>query len=588
MGTSISASSKSTTGARGQIASQCSGSAATTEQKLSKDASASQPAIAAASSLVPQTTLPLAQSAGSQLEGAQADSDQMQATSSRSTQDSGGVQSSPASPGFADSSPRLETFDPAQTQAASVPSAETSDSSIEVHATDDPWPAESSSLPGKLGGAALQAASSPIASSVPPEQSDPAKGLQAADSSASESDLTSATEQVGQGAATVRQGMIEAAAPASATDHGDMAELPDLLGNFAGSEINAKVSGNESLPASRADEFTARVNPVAASKAESLVSAPGKTTLHSAVVSDNVVTEATGQQVTDPKFASAQVLSSASAGQAASSQLDANPQSPNAASPLPKDAAAGTSAIPPSGASYAGSSDGGAHTSLADASAGGGKPGQQNGQSSGDNPASVVSIAPSSLSDPGPDPAANLFGVHAPAATVTHTNMSAPQATPPPSAPATTLSAWQNYDGGAGSLVRSASLSGSANSAEMHVEFRSGVLGPLEVHTVMHDGAIGAEIHVQGQEAHTLLAAGLPSLERALGERNLRVENIAVYQDQAGGGMSGGGKQNPDSSPSPQHPVLPWDNLPQATNAASGSAEDEELANPAAGLSIRA
>ena len=82
--------------------------------------------------------------------------------------------------------------------------------------------------------------------------------------------------------------------------------------------------------------------------------------------------------------------------------------------------------------------------------------------------------------------------------------------------------------------MRSASLNDSANGAEMHVELRSGALGPLEVHAVVHEGSVGAEIHVQGQEAHTLLAAGLPSLERALGERNLRVENIAVYQDHAG------------------------------------------------------
>ena len=138
--------------------------------------------------------------------------------------------------------------------------------------------------------------------------------------------------------------------------------------------------------------------------------------------------------------------------------------------------------------------------------------------------------------------------------------------------------------------MRSASLTDSASGAEMHVELRTGALGPLEVHAVVHEGSVGAEIHVQGQEAHTLLAAGLPSLERALGERNLRVENISVYQDQTGGGASGGGKQDPHSgsSPSPQRQALPWDSPPQASNSASGSLEDEELANPAAGLSVRA
>jgi flagellar hook-length control protein FliK len=124
----------------------------------------------------------------------------------------------------------------------------------------------------------------------------------------------------------------------------------------------------------------------------------------------------------------------------------------------------------------------------------------------------------------------------------------------------------------------------------MHVEFLSGALGPMELHAVVNGGSVGAEIHVQGQEAHTLLAAGLPSLERALGERNLRVENISVYQDHAGGGASGGEKQNQQSGsdPSAQQQVLPWTNSPQADPAASGSLDGEESTNPAAGLSVRA
>ena len=124
----------------------------------------------------------------------------------------------------------------------------------------------------------------------------------------------------------------------------------------------------------------------------------------------------------------------------------------------------------------------------------------------------------------------------------------------------------------------------------MHVELRSSSLGPLEVHTLVNGGVVGAEIHVQGPEAHTLLAAGLPSLEHALGERNLRVENLAVYQDQVGGGMSGGAKQNPHSgsSPSSERQGFTWDSPAPAKRAASSSREDEDLANPASGLSVRA
>jgi flagellar hook-length control protein FliK len=124
----------------------------------------------------------------------------------------------------------------------------------------------------------------------------------------------------------------------------------------------------------------------------------------------------------------------------------------------------------------------------------------------------------------------------------------------------------------------------------MHVELRSGPLGPLEVHAVVREGSVGAEIHVQGQEAHTLLAAGLPSLERALADRNLRVENIAVYQNHAGGGMGGNERQNPQSgsSPSPHHPALLRGNPPQHRENAGSSLEGEESPNPACGLSVRA
>jgi hypothetical protein len=68
------------------------------------------------------------------------------------------------------------------------------------------------------------------------------------------------------------------------------------------------------------------------------------------------------------------------------------------------------------------------------------------------------------------------------------------------------------------------------------------------------------------------------------------MENVAIYHDQVGGGISGGEKQDQrsGSSPSPQHQVLPWDSPSQPSSATSGSWEDEESANPATGLSVRA
>jgi Flagellar hook-length control protein FliK len=227
---------------------------------------------------------------------------------------------------------------------------------------------------------------------------------------------------------------------------------------------------------------------------------------------------------------------------------------------LQNDVTQGSNAAQSSVFAAAGSTASNSHGNAFDTSTGSqGKSGRQNAPGSGDGPATtfIHGIAIS----PGPDPAGSLLTAHTPSIPASHTITSTPPEPPSSSAAqhSTTLSAWQNYDGGAGRIVRSASLTESASGAEMHVELRSGPMGPIEVHTVVHDGSVGAEIHVQGPEAHSLLAAGLPSLERALTDRNLRVENIAVYQDHTGGGIGGGGRQDSssDSPPSPHQPALP-------------------------------
>jgi flagellar hook-length control protein FliK len=297
-----------------------------------------------------------------------------------------------------------------------------------------------------------------------------------------------------------------------------------------------------------------------ASKSENSVSIPAKVILHPAPVSGSPATEVAWLKGTETEAASAQAPITSSASPVPSPQLDANSQASKPATVLQKDSAPETTGIQPNSAVAANSSEGEAHASLADASTGGhGKSGQQSGTASGDNTAGFTTFAPNVATNPPSDPGISLLTAHASSVPATHANPTTPQAPPSSNEPPTTLSAWQNYDGGAGKIVRSASLSDSANGAEMHVELRTGALGPLEVHAVVHEGSVGAEIHVQGQEAHTLLAAGLPSLERALGERNLRVENISVYQDQTGGGASGGGKQDPHSgsSPTPQRQALP-------------------------------
>ncbi|MGA2982701.1 MAG: flagellar hook-length control protein FliK [Terriglobia bacterium] len=519
--------------------------------------------------------------------------------------------------------------------AAPLFGSEASGSSTPLYRTDHAAPAESSILGGNFAGAGLAAASNLTPSVAQTPQAASASGMEASDSSTpafatespelaefstltgsfaganlqAASNTTLPTGQVGQASGSLGPEASDSSTPVSATESSELAEFSSLLGNLAGADINVKASGNESQSAP--DRFTTKSTPVAAGtlssglrmtavdsvqvppapKSKIFVDIPAKAVLRSPQVSGSVTAEVSGQKVTEPEPASAQPPPMTSASSVAPLQPDVNPQPAPAATTLQNDTAPEATAIQSSGTAYTNSGETGAHANLSDASTSGqGKSGQQSGTALGGNPAIVIPNAPGNTTPPAADSTTNLLAPHASSVPISHANASAPQTSPPPSQPSATLSVWQNYDGGAGSIVRSASLSGSVNGAEMHVELRSGALGPLEVHAVMHEGSLGAEIHVQGQEAHTLLAAGLPSLERALGERNLRVENIAVYQDQAGGGMSGGGKQDTHSgsSPSPQHQVLPWDSPPQASKSASGSAEDEELANPATGLSVQA
>lgn len=560
-------------------------------------------------------------------------------------------QESQTSPDLTSAWPQPGQFE--QAQAAPGPGSEALESSAPLFPIDHPERAAYSTLPVKSAGADWQAASNPMPSSVPTEPSAPVTGPHASDSPTpfSATDYPEVAEyssplgnstgadlqgsnpslsisRVGQGPPRSALEQHDSPTPASAIDSPEREDISTLLGRFSGTEISVKVSGDESQQATAPVESATISTPVAAEtlnsaprtvavdavqvpaapRGEDLVTHAVREALHSTPVSSSVVTEAAWQKGNELESASANLPRSSSAGvglpvsswasanpplsspaiSAAALQVDTKSQPATLTAILPKDAAPEANGVQPIGevSSYSGGSA--AHTTLADSSTGG-KSWQQNGQTSRDNPASLITIAPGVTNNPA-DSAASLLATHAPSPPASPAHVSAPPVPPSSGQAPATLSAWQNYDGGAGSIVRSASLTGSANGAEMHVEFRTGALGPMEVHAVVSGGSVGAEIHVQGQEAHTLLAAGVPALERALGERNLRVENIAVYQDHAGGGTSGGEKQDQQSgsNPSAQHQVLLWGNPPQSSAAAGGSLDGEELANPAVGLSVRA
>jgi hypothetical protein len=575
-------------------------------QPLSPSLSSPEPASAAAWFAERQAVSAPATPVGQPQGGTQSDSKQVQAASAAPTQDPGlegearsqsalwpgsghehpaHIQAIPALPPNPEIPAQASSVAPASQPESPTPTVglSASDPSASLNVLDYPEQGALSSLPTSFANAVVSTSSSSPRPVDPPEQGPP----------------------VPRGAAS---GNFMSS---SATDQSTLTEVSGLLGKFAGAEVSFKFPGNPSpqspapgIPATVSDPSSASVlangmrkgtgdaTAIASTPtSEVLTAAPERWGHQSAGFRANGSTEVTGQNNYEPEAAGANSLPPSSATPDATPNIDASIQPIVPAATSQRGTAPEVAGIQSGSSVSAGADADSAYANLSQASSSGpGKSGQQNGPKSGEQAVSVAASTSAVANNPPPDATTNLLAAHAPSVPANHASAPAPQVPASSSQPATTLSAWQNYDGGAGKIVRSASLSDSANGAEMHVELRAGNLGALEVHTVVHEGSVGAEIHVQGQEAHTLLAAGLPSLERALGERNLRVENISVYQDQTGGGMTGGEKhqQQPGSSPSPPRQSLTWDSPPQPGDPVTGSAEDDEIPKLVAGLSVRA
>ena len=281
---------------------------------------------------------------------------------------------------------------------------------------------------------------------------------------------------------------------------------------------------------------------------------------------------------------------SSPAGQALSTSAVASPQPAPPAAPLPKDAAPESSGVQGGGAVYASSSGSSGSASLTDSlTTGQGKSGQQNGTASGGASAGVATPTPSLVNSPATDPTVNLVAAHAPSVPL------GPDATPAPPVPAPSphaaaaLSAWQNYDGGAGSIVRSATLSGSANGAEMHVELRTGALGPVKSMRSSMAGWWEREFMFRVRKP-TPVAAGLPARSNARWEMQPACgEHFRLPGSPGGAGWSGGEKKDQRlGSPLPGSNRL-CRGRGCRTRAARpvGAIENEELANPGSGLSVR-
>jgi len=105
------------------------------------------------------------------------------------------------------------------------------------------------------------------------------------------------------------------------------------------------------------------------------------------------------------------------------------------------------------------------------------------------------------------------------------------------------LSHWQ-----AASVVNALSA---APGQQVQLAVHSDGLGTVQLHATMRDNVLGATLSVDRPEAHTLLSAGLPGLERDLSARQVQVGTLQLQQQAAGNAGSGGGSQTPAEAQAP-------------------------------------
>ncbi len=125
---------------------------------------------------------------------------------------------------------------------------------------------------------------------------------------------------------------------------------------------------------------------------------------------------------------------------------------------------------------------------------------------------------------------------------------------------------WQTaqvaQDAAATRSVSDAQLAQSATHSEMRISMQSDKFGPIELHARVTGDEVGAAITVEKRDAHAALAAELPALHQALGEKQLRVEQVTLEQSSTHflAGDSGAGSASHQQARS----------TPQRGNAGSG------------------
>lgn len=133
----------------------------------------------------------------------------------------------------------------------------------------------------------------------------------------------------------------------------------------------------------------------------------------------------------------------------------------------------------------------------------------------------------------------------------TSAKASAPPA-PAPSAPPQPFSLPQALPGSLNDVVKASELYQHVGGAEMRIAMQTDLLGTIDLRATLHQSALTATIGVQRGDVQAILSNDLPSLQHALSDKSLRIDQISVMNNSVGGGLDLGGQRQPQAQPQAQ------------------------------------
>lgn len=113
--------------------------------------------------------------------------------------------------------------------------------------------------------------------------------------------------------------------------------------------------------------------------------------------------------------------------------------------------------------------------------------------------------------------------------------------------------------------------------------------GRVEIRTVLHDNRLGTAIGVGDREVQSLLRTELPALQQALNDRDLRVDDLHVFERSSPAISAFSYDSNSQSFSAPEpHEAMRWHSRAMASEASQNLMDGIDGEAPRYTLSVHA